>query len=299
LERLPGVMRAELRRNIAVRLSHGHRTQRASIFGIDEGSDLSGLNDANGNPVTLPPVGLVLSDKMAELLAASVGDQIHIQVLEDKRPQRSLPVSLIVKEYIGTMVYMNRAALHDLMMEAPSASAAYLKVDPVQSPKLYAELKELPVVTSVSRKEAALDVFQDMLDDTFIFMVSIYIGFATIISVGVVYNSARISLAERARELASMRVMGFHKAEVGFILLGELAVLVLLSLPLGTAIGYGLAFYIAERFSTDLYRLPLTLHLSTVAFAVTVVIIASVFTALIVTRRVNNLDLVSVLKTRE
>lgn len=299
IEHLPGVLRTELRRSIAVRLRHGHLAERSAIFGIDEGAMLSGLNDADGRPVKLPPSGLVLSDKLAELLNLVVGDVVEIEVLEGKRPVRMVLVTMVVQEYIGTMAYMNRSAVHALMMEAPVASAAYLKIDPQYAQALYIRLKQMPLVNSVALKSAALQNFKDILDSTFLIMVSFYFGFSTVIAVGVVYNSARISLAERARELASLRVLGFHKSEVAYILLGELGVLIFLSLPVGTLIGYGIAFYIAEQFSTDLYRLPAVLHMSSIGTAIVVVLLSSIVTALIVARRISDFDLVEVLKTRE
>ena len=299
LAHLPGVLQTEIRRSVAVRLTHRYRSERAAIIGIDPNSDLSGLNDSEGLPVNLPPTGLILSDKMAELLDTRTGDIIDVEVMEGKRPHTSIPVTLVVTEYIGTMVYMNRAALHALMQEAPSGNTAYLKVDALKTSKLYKDLKQKPIVTSVSLKAAALETFQTMLNETFVMMVTIYIAFASIITIGVVYNSARISLAERARELASLRVMGFYKREVAYILLGELGWLVLCALPLGAAIGYSLAFFIATKFSTDLYRLPLVLEHSTIGLAVSVVLLCAAATALVVARRISHLDLVSVLKTRE
>jgi putative ABC transport system permease protein len=130
-------------------------------------------------------------------------------------------------------------------------------------------------------------------------MVFFYVVFAALIAMGVIYNSARISLSERARELASLRVLGFTNKEVGIILAGELAALTFIALPLGCIIGYGLAGLFVSLFDTKLYRIPFIVGDATYGYAVLTVIIAAAGSAWIVLRRVAGLDLIAVLKTRE
>jgi putative ABC transport system permease protein len=115
----------------------------------------------------------------------------------------------------------------------------------------------------------------------------------------VVYNFARISLSEQGRELASLRVLGFHKGEVSAILLMELAVLTLLAQPAGWILGYGFAYAIALGFESELYRVPLVVERSVYGWATLVVLWSALISALIVRRRIDRLDLIEVLKTRE
>ncbi len=202
-------------------------------------------------------------------------------------------------DYIGTSAYMDRSALNRLMGEAPVASGAYLKVDPLAAKQLYRQLKDTPAVAGVSLRTAELGAFRKTMAETIYIMISFYIMFGSLLTVGIVYNSARIALSERGRELASLRVLGFTRQEVSYILLGELAVLVLLALPLGSVIGYGLAALFIWTFDTELYRIPLVVERSTYGVAMLAVVVAAVASGLIVRRRVDHLDMIAVLKTRE
>jgi putative ABC transport system permease protein len=127
----------------------------------------------------------------------------------------------------------------------------------------------------------------------------VLVGFACVVAVAVVYNTARIALSERGRELASLRVLGFTRREVAVLLFGEQAILTIAALPLGCAIGYQLCALIARQYQWELFRMPVVVTPKTYAFAQLVVIAAAVGSAILVRRRLNRLDLVEVLKTRE
>jgi putative ABC transport system permease protein len=172
-------------------------------------------------------------------------------------------------------------------------------IDPRHDAELYRELKDLPEVASVTLRSAAVGTFREILAQTLIYIITYYIAFACLLAVGVVYNSGRIALSERARELGSLRVMGFTRLEVSYILLGELALLTFVALPLGCLFGYGLASLTSHAFDTELYRVPMVIERTTYGFAVVVVVLAAVFTAAAVRRRLDRLNLVEVLKTRE
>ncbi len=299
IDALPGVIQTELYRVVAMRLRHGHLSRRVGVNGLDQGAQLRELVDMEGRPVDLPPQGIALTAKLADLLAVEEGGTVIAEVLEGRRHVRELTVSRVIQEYIGTEAYMDRATLNRLMGDPPVADGAVLLVDGDQQPMLFRTLKEIPDVMGAALLRAAFDKFQDIIDDTIITQVLFYILFASVIAVGVAYNSARISLSERARELASLRVLGFRKSEVAYILLGELAVLTVLAMPLGCLFGYGLAALMVSLFETDLYRLPFVIEPSTYGFAVLIVLAASVVTGALVGRRVAQFDLVAVLKTRE
>jgi putative ABC transport system permease protein len=299
IRRMPGVLKVELRRIVPVRLAFAHRIERVPILGLDPGATLSQLVDADGRQIDLPSEGLVLSERLAANLGARNGDQITVQVLEGRRLIRRVAVSQIISEYVGTFAYMSRPALNRLMMETPSANSVDLRIDQSKESDLFRALLDLPTVFSISVRRASLTTFRQMIDEMMIRMILFYVAFAAIIATGVIYNSARITLSERARELASLRVLGYHRREVAAILLGELALMTLLSLPLGCVFGYGLAAFFVSWFSTDLYRLPMSIAPATYGYAILIVVAASVLTAVSTARRVARLDLVAVLKTRD
>jgi putative ABC transport system permease protein len=224
---------------------------------------------------------------------------VTVEVLEGARPVRRVRVAALVEEYMGTSAYMEAGALHRLLGEGPNLSGATLMVDPAAVDALYRRLKALPAVAAVSIKVAALEGFKKTLAETLYVMIFFNVLFACTIACGVVYNAARISLSERARELASLRVIGFTRAEISSILLGELAALTLAALPVGLALGYAFARALVRAFETELYRFPLIITPRTYAWAVIVVLVAAALSGLIVRRKLDRLDLVAVLKTRE
>ena len=299
IDSLPGVIRTEMYRVVGMRLRHGHLSRRVAVNGLDQGAQLQELVDAEDRPVDLPPQGITLTAKLADLLAVEEGGTITVEVLEGRRTVRDLTVSRVIQEYIGTQAYMDRRALNRLMGDPPVADGAMLLVDDQVQPTLFRELKGIPGVMGAALLRASFEKFRQIIDDTMITMVGFYILFASVIAVGVAYNSARISLSERARELASLRVLGFRKSEVAYILLGELAILTVLAMPLGCLFGYGLSVLMVRLFETDLYRLPFVIQPSTYGYAVLIVLAASVVTGALVGRRVAQFDLVAVLKTRE
>ncbi|MFN9539443.1 MAG: ABC transporter permease [Planctomycetota bacterium] len=299
LTQLPGGIRVETFRSLATKLRNGHRWRRVSVLGLDSGAELFRLLNVRERPVELPPEGLVLSDKLAELLAVKKGDVISMAVLEGERPVLDVVVSAVITEYGGLNAYMNRQALHRLLKEAEVVSGAFLGVEPALAPKLYRQLKETPRVAGVTVKNAVLKSFQNTIAENILMMRTFNILFAVIIAFGVVYNSARISLAEQSRELATLRVMGFSRFEVSAILLGELAILTLLAVPVGWVIGYGLVASFVQAMDTEIYRIPLVIERTTYLFAALVVILAALVSGLVVQRRIRKLDLIAVLKAQE
>jgi putative ABC transport system permease protein len=297
--RMPGVLTVEPYRAVDSRLRFGHRKQRVAITGLEPAPDLRRMLDKGLRPARPPEEGLVLSTKLAELLGAGRGDKITVEVLEGRRPVREIAIAGLVEEYIGTPAYMDNRALNRLLEEGPMVSGAYLLVDGKKAGALYRQLKDTPMVAGVALQTAALTAFNETMAETMNIMITFYVLFSSLIAVGVVYNSARIAMSERGRELASLRVLGFTRFEVSYILLGELTVLTLLALPLGCILGYSLAAFFAWSLDTDLYRVPLVVQPSTYGASALVVVIASIAAALIVRRRIDRLDLVAVLKTRE
>jgi putative ABC transport system permease protein len=297
--RLPGVQYAEPMRAVPARLVAANRSRIVSIQGLVAEPELQRVLDVRSGPVRLPPGGLVLSLKLAEVLDASLGDVVTVEVLDGRRPVRHVPVAGIVEEHMGTSAYMEIDALRRLIGEGGSLSGAFLKIDTAQSAQLYRELKAIPAVAGVALKGTAIESFEKTLAETFYVMIFFNLLFSGVIAFGVVYNAARISLSERSRELASLRVLGFTRGEISFILLGELAVVTALAIPIGLVLGYLFAGALVAAFNTELYRFPLVIYARTYAYAATVVIVAASLSGLAVRRRLDHLDLVAVLKTRE
>jgi putative ABC transport system permease protein len=299
IERWPGVQRAEAMRQVPARVQRAQVSQRVAIVGLSPGAGLTRLLDRAGRPVVIPPRGIVLSDKLAELLNVERGDSIEVEILQGTRRKTSVAVAEIVSEYIGTSAYMEIEALNRLVGEESGISGAHLVLDPEQQSAFFATLRRTPGVGIVTLRAAAIDSFRDTLAQSMLIVIFFYVGFGSVIAFGVVYNTARIALSERGRELASLRVLGFTKGEAAYILLGELAVLILLALPIAGVFGYGLTWYLSSAMETKLFRVPFVLENSTFGIGAVIVLASTVLSLLAVGRRIYRLDLIAVLKARE
>jgi putative ABC transport system permease protein len=299
LQGLQGVERAEPFRSVPARLRFGHKSYRTSIQGIQNGGDLYRLLDTRFQRVELPPRGVVLTNHLAEILGVSPGDSLTVEVLEGERPVRQVPVAGLVNEFIGVSAYMDISALNRLMREGDAVTGAYLATDSKYDQKIYRELHEMPRVAGTTVRKLAIDSFYETMSRQILIFTSIMTVLAMSIAFGVVYNSARISLSERSRDLGSLRVLGFTRGEVSYILLGELAVLTLAAIPLGFLVGRGIATYMTAGLQSDIFRLPVIVDTRTYAFAAAVVLFAAVCSGIIVKLRLDRINLVEILKTKE
>jgi len=299
IEHISGVIRAEPFRAVPARLRFGHRSRLLGLTGVEPDGRLHQPVDRELRRVPLPSGGVLMSAKLGELLGVGLGDMLTVEVLEGTQPVRSVPVSGLVNDFSGLSAYMDIRTLNAMMNEQPRVSGAFAAVARGQEEQVYAKLKEIPAVAGVTIKRAAWRSFQDTIAENMLRMRFFNILFAAVIACGVVYNSARISLSERGRELATLRVIGFTRGEISSILLGELGVLVGAAVPVGLLIGYWLAALVCMGLDNDMYRIPLVVTGGTYAFAIVTTVAAALGSGLLVRRRIDRLDLIAVLKTRE
>jgi putative ABC transport system permease protein len=299
IQRLPGVLAAEPYREVPVRIRNGSIERRIIISGRARDADLNRVIGVDLRPVVLPETGLAISGMLAQILGVRVGESVEVDLLDGARRSVSLPVTALIEDYFGIRGMMDVEALGRLMREAPVVTSVNLSFDQNQREAFYAAIKAMPSVSGLGLQRASLANFRQSVALIITIIASIYTGLAAVIAFGVVYNSARISLSERSRELASLRVLGFTNAEVLWILLLELALLTIAAQPPGWLMGYGLAWVMQTRLAGELMRVRLVVEGSTYVLASAVVIAAAVFSALVVRERVTRLDLVSVRKTRD
>ncbi|QFI69778.1 ABC transporter permease [Sinorhizobium alkalisoli] len=298
-EDLPGVLAAEPYRYVSTRIAHGHLIERQGIIGVPQGAILSPVFDNERGRIEIPPDGLIFSRKLAELLEVETGDTVAVEMLQGHQRRVNLPVVQIFDTYIGTPVYMDMAALNRLAGDGRVVSGLHIRVDAPDRAALLTRLKDIPNVAAVLFRQAAIDTFYKTMGETIFIFIGFFVAFSLTLSVGVTYNSIRIALSERARELATLRVLGFSRWEISYILLGEVGILTWISIPLGGVIGFSLAWYMTSAFETELYRVPLVLRDATYGKAALIALAAALTCAAIVRRRLDRLDLIAVLKTRE
>ena len=296
---LPGVLVAEGQQFHAAVLRHGRFEKRVPIEARRPGTDLSRIVTGDGRVVDAPPGGILLSETLADQLRAAPGDLVEVEFLSGRKETVTLPVSGTVPQFFGLGAYMDLEALNRIHRQAPRISTANLLVDEHALDDLHAALKEIPRLTGTIMLTDTRRSFQDTIRQNVVIMMAIYITIASLITIGVSYNAARIALSERAREFASLRILGFTRGEVSLILVGEIMILTVLAQPLGWFLGYLIVLATTQGFDSDLYRIPLVLKPATFAVASLVVLAASLAAVLVVRRRIDRLDLVQVMKTRE
>ncbi|MBX3603851.1 MAG: ABC transporter permease [Piscinibacter sp.] len=299
MARLPAATQVEATRFVQVTFVNGPRRERGMIRGYAGRAELYRVIDADNRELLLEGRGLVLTDRLAAKLGVQVGDPLRVEVLEGRPRTLELVVGATVREMMGLNAYMDRAALNRVLGDGDLADGYVLSVERGRENELLEASKKVPRIAGAFSKANMLRNMEEISARNVRIMSTIMTTFAVIIAVGVVYNNARIALAERGWELASLRVLGFTRAEVSALLLGELALMILVALPLGMALGWGLTHLIAESLKSDQFYFPAVVRARTYAWATVAVLAAGIASALIVRRRIDRLDLVAVLKTRE
>ena len=296
LAAIDGVTRVELTRATAVRVQKAHVERAVGLQGVEATSTLRRLIGADGGVHRLPSGGLVITKNLADALSARVGDELRVELLE-RGVTRPVVVAGILDESIGQSAYMERRALNRLLSEGDVATGSAITVRPGAENAVAAALRDLPQVAGIGSRAALLEYFKRTFADVVLVSSSVVIFAAVVIAVGVVYNGARIAIAERARELASLRVFGFTRREVSSFFLGEQALITLAGLPIGAAFGLAFAAVLASAFATERHRFPVFVETKTYLLGVATVAITAALVALVVRRQVDRLDLIATLKT--
>jgi putative ABC transport system permease protein len=296
---MDGVTRVETFRVMPVRLANGHVERSTVLHGLEAGSELRRVVDQKRGVVTVPADGLLIGDKLASILGVGIGDTLTVRSLEGRRLVRRAPVTGLADELFGITAYMELGGLHGLFGEAPRVSGVYLSVPPQDLASMNRRLKEIPAVASAHSPRVMIQTFREQMDETLMVSITFLVVLASILAVGVIYNGARIALSERARELASLRVLGFTRREISVLLLGEQGVITVLAIPLGWVIGFGFGVMIIGMFDMESYRIPLVITANTYIYSAAVALAAAAFAGLAVRRRLHRLNLIEVLKTRE
>jgi putative ABC transport system permease protein len=293
---LPGVVLAEPFRFVPVELRAGPIMRRLMLQGLPERGTLSRVIDARPTQLTLPARGIVISAKLADVLRVKPGDEVIARVLEGEVREIAVPIVGLAEDFAGVAAYMQLDALNRLMREGDRITGAHLSVAAGQWDEFLRAVKHTPRAAGCVIKASIREGFRKTTAESIGLLQKMYMMFATIVAFGIIYNSARISLSERARELATLRVLGFTRGEVGAVLVGELVLLTVVALPTGLVLGSGFARGILLAVNTETVRLPLVLTASNYAFAVAVVAVASALSALFAARKLADIDLVSALK---
>jgi putative ABC transport system permease protein len=299
LARLPGVQGVETTRFVPVEMRFGHRRERVLVRGFAPRPELYRVVDVDNRQIPLEGRGLLLTDRLAAKLGVRPGDEVQLEVLEGEPRQLSLRVGGTVRDMMGLNAYIDRDVLNRALSDGDLGGGHVLALQRGREAEVLTALQGLPRVAGAFSKATMVRNMQEISARNVRIMSSILTLFASVIAVGVVYNNARIVLAERGWELASLRVLGFTRAEVSAMLLGEMAITIAIALPLGMLLGWGLIHAISELLKSDQFFFPVVIRARTYAWAALCVVVAGIASGAVVRRRIDRLDMVAVLKTRE
>jgi putative ABC transport system permease protein len=299
LARVPGVTMTESTRFVTATFVNGHRRERVLIRGYAPRAELYRVIDVDQRETLLEDRGLVLTDRLADKLGLRVGDTVRIEILEGRARTLTVRVDGTVREMFGLNAYLDRRLLNRLLGDGDVTTGYVLAVERGAEARVLEATKAMPRAAGAWSKATMLRNMEEISARNVRIMSTILTVFASVIAVGVVYNNARIALAERAWELASLRVLGFSRAEVSSLLLGELAIVIAIALPLGMALGLGLIHAVSELLKSDQFFFPVVVRARTYAWAGICVVAAGAASALVVRRRIDRLDMVAALKTRD
>ena len=299
LARLPGVLAVESSRQLSATLIHGHRRERVQLRAVPAVPELHRIVDVDGHAARPTGDGLLLTDRLADKLGLRVGERVRVELEQGKRRELTLVVTGTVREMMGLNAYMQRDALNQALGDGDLSNGFVLSLERGSETAFLAATQALPRAAGSFSKATMLRNMQELTARNILIMSSVLTAFATVIAVGVVYNNARIALAERAWELASLRVLGFTRGEVSALVLGEMAIVIAIALPLGMAMGWALVHLIAGLLKSDQFFFPVLIQPRTYATAAIAVLASAAASAAVVRRRIDRIDMVSALKVRE
>ncbi|MBN1591607.1 MAG: FtsX-like permease family protein, partial [Pirellulales bacterium] len=299
--RLPGVDRAEPQLNVPGTFSNGHREKKGAITGLAPQARLTIPRNLEKEPIRIPSDGLAMTRQLAEALGLERGQWVTFQPTKGLRQPVRVPVLEISDSYLGMAVYTDIRFLSRLVGEELAINRIQLSTDrdPAHLAALYHDLKQLPLLEGVDcRTDMVRNLEETLIQNTYASLVPMII-FAGILFFGAILNSSLISLAERQRELATLRVLGYGPWKLGSLLLRESMITTLLGAILGMPLGYGLTMAVARMYASDLFRFPVvsnaTVWIATAALAVVYGLSAHLF----VQAAVHRMDWLEALQTKE
>jgi putative ABC transport system permease protein len=299
LSHVDGILGVEPFRTTGIRITRGAVSRTTAITGLEPSSTLYRLVDADGREYPLPSSAAVMTLGLANILGIGLGDTVDVEILERGGEIRSIVIGGLFDSMIGQSVFMSRASLNALLREGDGASGAHLAIATGREHDVFASLKDQPAVAAANSRAATIRNIDEQIRQSMVFVLVLITSSACVIAMGVVYNSARIALSERGRELASLRVLGFTTNEVAGMLLGEQAAITAAALPVGVAFGALFSYALARGFQTERFHFPYVVTVRSQLFAIGVTVAAGALAGLVVRRRVRRLDMVAALRTRE
>lgn len=219
--------------------------------------------------IILNDEGVVISQKLAEKLNVKKGETFTFSLNNSKY---TVKVADIVEHYVNHQVYMSKTFYENLTGMKSSASILYVdmntKKSNINALKNYLDHHD---IGSMERLTATLDEFQQRMSSLNI-IVAILSGCAALLCFIVLYNLTNINIGERKGEIATIKVLGFHRKEYCDYIFRENIILSLIGASLGMFFGYFLHRFVVLTVEMDnmLFIRTMPLYIYLIAFGMTV-----------------------------
>ena len=300
-QRLPGVDIAEPVLNVACTFNNGQHRRKGGITGLAPGATLTVPRDRAGRPIRIPSAGLAMSRKLAEILHLERGDLVTIRPIKGLRREHTVPVAEIADSYMGTAVYADIHYLSRLISEELAVSGLQLATshDENQLRELYRELKEMPALQGVTNRADMVESLEKTLVLNMLVFIGCLVVFAGVVFFGSILNASLVNLAERQREVATLRVLGYGPWQIGSLLLRESMIVTLIGTVLGMPIGYLMTVGMANGYDSEMFRFPVILTPGTLVLTLVMAVLFGSLAHLCVQLSIHRMDWLEALQAKE
>jgi putative ABC transport system permease protein len=291
-----GVSLAEGIMEVSAEIKNKHLKTGAIITGIEKNAMLYKIYDNDKALYLSPPeAGIVLSDVAAKTINAKKGDTLYISspLLDKDAP---ITVTEICSQNLGQGVYMELGALNSFFNLKKTASSVVVATDNVSEINAYADTAEN--ISFIDDKASLLKGYEDLLAP-FDFLIYAMWIFSVIISFAIIFNTSAISLSERKREYATLRVLGMQVTEVGDIMAFEYWLLCGVGIIFGIPFNMLLKQLLASVFATDSFTFPSATPLTAYLTAAAGCVLAVHLSNRSAVRQIRKFEMAEVLKERD
>lgn len=290
---LAGASHAEPYIEEALSFEHGWRKEYALTRGTRQDSSLFRYVSTSGEPIQVPERGILISEFLAGKLGVTRGSVVLAASPRDPDTKHHLVVRDVVRQYLGSGVYVSLAQMEQILGDKQLVTGVALK----SGRSLPAELRDAPIVAGIYRVSAIAEVYDEMMEISK-YSLGVFILFGCILGFAVMFTTSSISLSERLREFATMRVLGFGRRHILLMIAKENMASLCVGIILGIPLGHALCVLMSRYFSNEMYYLPEAFLLWPHIQCVLVTLLFFGLVMLALWYRVRRLQFMDALKTR-
>ena len=261
-------------------------------------------NRISGKQVPFDDSSVVISEKLATLHHLRVGDTLVLfdrdKVGNSVGAGHKLTITGICENYVGTTVYVAptifaKISSSPVMYETLFIQAPDLKPGEQQQ-NIASELHSCDDVSLVAFSDETISLYRNMIS-VVDYVVAVLIISAILLAFIVLYNLTNINIEERLREIASLKVLGFTKREIYAYIFREVFLLSLLGDVFGLGVGVYLERFVVATAEVDYVMFSRTIHLESFVIAFVLTLVFTGLILLIMTPKLNRIDMVESLKS--